>query len=454
MNSKLPSILLFLCLITAAPAYSQQLSAAKGTSVGEVSLVLGKAYRIDSYGKRTRIERGSKISVLDRITTESNGHVHIRFIDAALVSVRPNSELEIVRYEYDATNPDLSAVKFNLEEGVTRSISGDAARSARDRFRLNTPIAAIGVRGTDFVVNADSDMTRALVNEGIIVMAPYSDACSFDALGPCATNALELEGSSPQLVAMDENAPLPRLLPPQNIRNPDMMQEEVQQAIANTEQSVESEANQTTSNVVLLEGATNRTVTNDAENAAVAALTPADFTPSSQLTLSDVGERQLVWGRYADFGLDSEPLALAFSEASDGRAITVGNLQYGLFRAEDGPKRVAENLGIVGFQLDSAQAVYNSDTGVVAMQVNGGSLDINFQNNQFNTALNLSHELTGTIDFSASGSVLDGGFLRAIEETQRVTGAVSLDGSEAGYLFERNLENGNVSGLTLWDATQ
>lgn len=454
MNSKLPSILLFLCLITAAQAYSQQLSAANSASVGEVSLVLGKAYRIDSYGKRTRIERGSKISVLDRITTESNGHVHIRFIDAALVSVRPNSELEIVRYEYDATNPDLSAVKFNLEEGVTRSISGDAARSARDRFRLNTPIAAIGVRGTDFVVNADSDMTRALVNEGIIVMAPYSDACSFDALGPCATNALELEGSSPQLVAMDENAPLPRLLPPQNIRNPDMMQEEVQQAIANTEQSVESEANQTTSNVVLLEGATNRTVTNDAENAAVAALTPADFTPSSQLTLSDVGERQLVWGRYADFGLDSEPLALAFSEASDGRAITVGNLQYGLFRAEDGPKRVAENLGIVGFQLDSAQAVYNSDTGVVAMQVNGGSLDINFQNNQFNTALNLSHELTGTIDFSASGSVLDGGFLRAIEETQRVTGAVSLDGSEAGYLFERNLENGNVSGLTLWDATQ
>jgi hypothetical protein len=47
---------------------------------------------------------------------------------------------------------------------------------------------------------------------------------------------------------------------------------------------------------------------------------------------------------------------------------------------------------------------------------------------------------------------MDGGLLRAIEETQRVTGAVSYDGTEAGYKFERQLENGTVSGLTLWNS--
>ena len=33
-----------------------------------------------------------------------------------------------------------------------RSITGQWGEAARDRFRLNTPIAAIGVRGTDFIV--------------------------------------------------------------------------------------------------------------------------------------------------------------------------------------------------------------------------------------------------------------------------------------------------------------
>jgi len=56
------------------------------------------------------------------------------------------------------------------------------------------------------------------------------------------------------------------------------------------------------------------------------------------------------------------------------------------------------------------------------------------------------------VDFSATGRLFDGGFFRALEATQKIAGAVSFDGSEAGYLFERQLENGLVSGLTLWDS--
>lgn len=42
-------------------------------------------------------------------------------------------------------------VRFKLETGVARAISGTAAESAKDRFRLNTPLVAIGVRGTDLL---------------------------------------------------------------------------------------------------------------------------------------------------------------------------------------------------------------------------------------------------------------------------------------------------------------
>ena len=76
--------------------------------------------------------------------------MHVRFLDDAVLSVRPNSELHIETYRFDAERPDLSTVKLNLIQGTARTVSGEAAKTAKERYRLNTPIAAIGVRGTDF----------------------------------------------------------------------------------------------------------------------------------------------------------------------------------------------------------------------------------------------------------------------------------------------------------------
>ena len=169
------------------------------------------------------------------------------------------------------------------------------------------------------------------------------------------------------------------------------------------------------------------------------------------MTSAGLSERKLVWGRYADSPLASDRLALNFKEASANRRITIGTLDYGLFRSEPGPRRLAADLEVIGFQLTSAQAIFNSSTGIVAMSVNGGDLDINFPDRSFTTSLDLNHELTGDVTFIANGVVVDGGFLRAFEATQKLSGAVSLDGTEVGYQFEKQLEAGLVSGLTLWD---
>ena len=107
--------------------------------IGEVSLVIGKAY-IDSNNDRVlRAEHGDFIREGDTIRTESNGHVHIRFVDDAVLSVRPRSQLEIIAYRFDRANPNNSLVKLNLIEGTARTVSGEAAKTARDQFRLNTP---------------------------------------------------------------------------------------------------------------------------------------------------------------------------------------------------------------------------------------------------------------------------------------------------------------------------
>lgn len=435
---------LAICVQYAAAGEAQ----GEAQQVGEVSLVLGKASRLTAEGASAAIARGNPVYVGDQITTSSNGHVHIRFVDDALVSVRPGSQLLIERYDFDPQSPELSAVKFRLEEGITRSISGEAARNARERFRLNTPIAAIGVRGTDFVVSTDNSSTRAQVYEGTIVLAPYSDVCSVDALGPCLANSLELSGDNLQVAALDGSTPLPRLLPPQSVRNSSRMREEAQAAIAGAESQalVSSQPEQTRENEVRLDSLSTTTVTADAEIAATEAVSAAVTSPDT------LAARQLVWGRYASNSQIQDVIALNLETASADREITVGNFSYGLFRQEEDSKRVSEDLTVVGFELNSAQAFYNSETGIVAMSVDGGSLDIDFLENRFATALSLSHELTGAIDFQAAGRLFDGGYFHARDDSQRIAGAVSIDGSEAGYFFERQLEAGNISGLTLWDS--
>lgn len=427
--------------------------------VGEVSLVLGRAW-IESDGKRRKAATpGTVIRATDRILTDANGHVHIRFVDQALVSVRPDSRLEIVQYDYNADQPRLSSIKLNLEEGVTRSISGHGAGSARDRFRLNTPIAAIGVRGTDFVVSASQYSVRALVNEGAIVMAPFSSDCLASAFGPCALNAVELTDSSLHVIEINSNNATPRLLPAALDREADMMHDEVNVAIADHQSSAE---NKTSGSGVFLENVTSIRVTADVQSSSSPQPSPRpqpaepprplpDLTPQAPVAVAVLSERQLVWGRWSEGRGNDERLTMAYQDARAGRDVTVGNADYVLFREGDYSRVPQDNPGSVSFSLASAQAFYSSDSGVVAMAVNGGSLEINFVTNQFSTQLNMSHSLTGKVDFMASGGLYEGGFFHSRSQTERMAGAVSLDGKEAGYFFEKQLQSGSIQGLTLWD---
>ena len=456
-------------VLLAAPTYGletseqQQAGAEPAALVGTVSLVLGRATIESGSGKLSRtVKPGSQVRVHDQIVTSTNGHVHIRFVDDALISVRPDSRLEITRYDYDPARPALSTVKFDLIEGITRAISGKAAKAARQRFRLNTPIAAIGVRGTDFTVSAKAGSTRALVNEGSIVLAPFSEDCRADAFGPCGTNSIELSSATMEVIELDGSTPLPRLVPATDAQNLTAMRTGVQQAIRSSQGADEASGAEDKgvrveelSAVLVTDNAASDLADTASDLADVASLLPSqpEFTPEQAIVIADVADRQLIWGRYAGAGLDGqERITLSLDEAQLGREITVGNFDYGLFRSGNGSKRLDSGLTVVSFGLSSAQAFYNSSSGVVAMEVGGGTLDINFQENSFATLLNLNHNLTGELNFTASGRLFDGGYFHSRTDGKTIAGAVSLDGSEAGYFFEQQLLQGDIQGLTLWNS--
>lgn len=440
--------------------------------VGAVSLVLGRAYvergglqDPDQKASRQRLKAGDAVRVGDRLYTEAGGHVHVRFVDDALVSVRPSSTLDIVRYDYDAKNPSDSAVKFELSEGVARAISGEAAKSARQRFRLNTPIAAIGVRGTDFVVSADALSTRALVNEGSIVVAPFSSECSVEALGPCAADAVEITQNTLQAVEVNQLASTPQLVASASARVRTALRGSDTQAaaadiatgdIAATETQPASDTADST-DVYVESVANDKLVVAETTAAATVATAaepePLDFTPAAALTAVTTADSQLVWGRWSDTDSGDDLFSIAASDARVDRKPTISNLNGSiLYRSEPNGARIDSALSQVSFDLSAAQAFFDSASGKFAMRVGGGALSLDFIERSFNTALNLDHAATGAIDFTASGSILDGGYLRLRSDSQNVLGAVSTDGTEASYYFDQQIGSGTISGITLWGA--
>jgi hypothetical protein len=496
--------------VAAAPSVSAEsdfrlaCAAQTADAIGCVTLVLGKAHIQSGVGQesvkvgkktsqegRRRIEPGTVIRVGDQVVTQSNGTVLINFIDKASVSVRQDSHLEIINYRYDEANPQNSRVKFNLVHGVTRAISGEAAKGAREQFRLNTPIAAIGVRGTDFVVSATASSTQAQVNEGIIVMAPFSANCSTASFGPCLANSLELNGDSMDMIALDFSGSNPRILPASQNRGSEVLQRKVRSQLASiangeadsnegfkaeafaeetfVEESTATlvatnttaapppvEATLVATNTAAVPTPVEATLVATATTAVPTAVAPTPELPSFTLetpaAAAELKSSQLVWGRWAEGKGDLERITIVRAVAGEGKKQTVGDVNYTLFRDEGYAVRVDRGLGVVNFALSSAQAFYNSSTGVVAMQVLDGSLGIDFQQNSFATELNLNHELTGPVDFIAAGGVFDGGFFHSRNGIQRIAGSVSFDGTEAGYLFERQLEAGFIDGLTLWNS--
>jgi len=190
-----------------ACAQSTQVQA---TVIGNTVVVVGRAFVLGA-GQRVPLARGTAIVQGSTIETGADGYVYIATVDNGFISVRPESSLSFERYEYDPAAPQNTLIRLMLHKGVVREISGEGARAARGRYRMNTPVAALGVRGTDFSVFTDANVTRATVRSGGIVMTPLGVDCAASGIGPCegpAAAQLFADGRK-TLVEVDRNGARP-----------------------------------------------------------------------------------------------------------------------------------------------------------------------------------------------------------------------------------------------------
>jgi hypothetical protein len=432
--------------------------------VGEVTMSVGPVVRTSAQGLPEVVRRGSHIMPGDRLDTADGGHLHIKFIDGALVSIRPGSRLWVQDYRYDPEHVALSLVRFKLEYGVARAISGAAAEGARERFRLNTPLVAIGVRGTDFVVRSGEHATTAAVNQGAIIMAPFGEGCQAQALGPCGSSAARILSAEmgQLLVEFRAQFSLPEIKPLQggvfvassaegNGAHAGMPLGRAPGAAPVIGRS-EPEGLPTTA---LAEGAVQAAL--DGRVAAVrppdvpVTVTPPPLPPSLPIPVVPAEPSVLQWGRWATAAAAQGDFSVSRGEAGEGRAVTVGNADYLLYRIENASGTLAPGLGSYQFNLDRGFAQFNLAGQLSAAAVDQGKLSIDFGAARFATDVRVTNALTGAVNISGSGFIRsDGIFYDRTVVGQAIAGATALDGKSAGYFFEKAVGAGTLSGITLW----
>jgi len=384
-----------------------RLAWAQAAAVGTVTLKLGEAWLVAADGSR-RPATGP-VHAGDTLETAASGHVHVRFADGGLIAVRPASRLVIADYADPAAG---GAVRFRLERGQMRAITGGYGEADRKRFRLNTPIAAIGIAGTDFVTQTDAQLTRVAVLQGGIVAAPLGADCRADDLGPCAgPGARDLTAAMGELMLEIRAGEATPLLVP---RNGLAAAQQAERAVAAMQEAVDESITQVQAQ--------------------------ARLTPDT-----------LVWGRWAHApAWEGDTLSRPREEVAAGREQVAENDRYVLYRLPQAEP--LSNAGIATLGLAAAQAHLVQSTGVAPAQVRDGRLTLDFTARHFSTTLSLDSVPTGPVPFTAAGPIRPDGTFSLIEWQNRLWGAYGTGGGgpSAGYVFERATPQGMFTGITLW----
>jgi hypothetical protein len=118
-------------------------------AVGQVINTRGKTFAISPKNTKRDLDIGSEIFVGDRLYTGVKGFLRLHMIDDAKIDLRCNSEMLVEDYQLlRAGNRSV----IYLLKGSLRKITGSVGKVANDIYEMKTPMATVGVRGTDYAI--------------------------------------------------------------------------------------------------------------------------------------------------------------------------------------------------------------------------------------------------------------------------------------------------------------
>ena len=141
-------------------------SATAADIAGRIIMARGDVKAVNSQGTIRQLKRRDSIYSHEVIKTGKGSKVQIRFIDNALLALKAESELNIKAYVYSTANEEDNQVLMELVAGGFRTLTGKIGKGNKEAYKVETPVASIGIRGTLYDVQLAVDKIFAGVWKG------------------------------------------------------------------------------------------------------------------------------------------------------------------------------------------------------------------------------------------------------------------------------------------------
>ncbi|MCX5875436.1 MAG: FecR domain-containing protein [Deltaproteobacteria bacterium] len=138
--------LIIFILVLLSISFPRMVQAAQ--PAGKVDAVVGQVTVAGADGAIRTLDKDAPIFSGDIISTGPNSRVRIVFSDEGMIFLRPSTRFVIDSYKHTG-NSQQDESKFSLVRGGFRSVTGAIGQANKDKVKIETPVATIGIRGTD-----------------------------------------------------------------------------------------------------------------------------------------------------------------------------------------------------------------------------------------------------------------------------------------------------------------
>ncbi len=122
---------------------------AVAAEAGKFQFVAGDIKVISPSGAQRVPAKGEAFNAGDTIITGAGASAQIRMSDGGLVAVRPDTQMKLDEYVFNGREDGTERKLVSLIKGGFRAITGLIGNRNKQNYKILTPSATIGIRGTD-----------------------------------------------------------------------------------------------------------------------------------------------------------------------------------------------------------------------------------------------------------------------------------------------------------------
>jgi hypothetical protein len=139
---------------------------------GTVTHLSGPLFAKKADGTVKTLGINSIVEVGDVLITEKKTFARIKFPDNSEITLRPQSQFKIDQFFFDQAKPKDDKAVFSAVKGGLRAVTGQIGKRIHgDSYRMNTPVAVCGIRGTIYEIRISEGDSGGL-SKGLYLFVP------------------------------------------------------------------------------------------------------------------------------------------------------------------------------------------------------------------------------------------------------------------------------------------